>query len=117
MNVRSVVFALSFSACLWMWFSVLAQEAARPVVLSSEESTPKNVTPEELRKEQLAISGRYARFERMLTQMADVLGRQDPERADLLRRAIGKGLGRDKDEHFLLVGNLCSGPEQRANTR
>jgi hypothetical protein len=27
----------------------------------------------------------------MLSQMADVLGRQDPERADLLRRAIGKG--------------------------
>ena len=57
----------------------------------STEDTGKSVTPKTLRDDQLAVSGRYARFERMLTQMADILGRQDPERADLLRRAIGKG--------------------------
>ena len=44
-----------------------------------------------LRDQQLSISGRYSRFERMLSQMADILGREDPERADLLRRAISKG--------------------------
>jgi len=58
-----------------------------------------NVTPESVLADQMAVSGRYDRFERMLTQMADILGRQDPERADLLRRAIGKGReGRIKEQ-------------------
>jgi len=47
--------------------------------------------PKALRNDQIAVSGRYARFERMLMQMADILGRQDPERADLLRKTLGKG--------------------------
>ena len=66
------------------WLPVVAQEPVKPPVAVEK-------TPEALRDDQLAISGRYARFERMLSQMADVLGRQDPERADLLRRAIGRG--------------------------
>jgi hypothetical protein len=46
----------------------------------------------------------------MLTQMADILGRQDPERADLLRRAIGKGReGRIKEEIENVVGLIESG--------
>jgi len=69
-----------------------------------------NVTPKSLRDDQLAVSGRYARFERMLTQMADILGRQDPERADLLRRAIGKGReGRIKEEIENVVALIESG--------
>ena len=66
------------------WFPTAAQEPATPPAAVEK-------TPEALRDDQLAISGRYARFERMLSQMADILGRQDPERADLLRRAIGRG--------------------------
>jgi len=46
---------------------------------------------EKLRRDQEAVSGRYARFERLLSQMADMLGHEDPERAELLRRAISKG--------------------------
>ncbi|MDG1895941.1 MAG: hypothetical protein P8J37_13630 [Fuerstiella sp.] len=46
---------------------------------------------ERLRLDQEAVSGRYARFERLLSQMADMLGHEDPERAELLRRAISKG--------------------------
>jgi hypothetical protein len=92
MNIRSMIFAAGFCTCLWMWFGVVAQE---PKSSDSEPGKktvpPKVVTPKDLRDDALAISGRYARFERMLTQMADILGRQDPERADLLRRAIGKG--------------------------
>ncbi|MBL8820236.1 MAG: hypothetical protein JNL58_29705 [Planctomyces sp.] len=56
--------------------------ATPPVEPRSEEA---------LRDEQLAVSGRYQRFERMLSQMADLLAKEDPEKADLLRRAIGKG--------------------------
>ena len=58
------------------------------------EKAPSKTPPKsakELRDEQLSISGRYARFERMLTQMADILAKQDPERADVIRRALGKG--------------------------
>ena len=69
-----------------------------------------NVTPQSLRDDQLSVSGRYTRFERMLTQMADILGRQDPERADLLRRAIGKGReGRIREEIENVVRLIESG--------
>lgn len=44
-----------------------------------------------LRNDQEAVAGRYSRFERLLSQMADMLGREDPERAELLRRAISEG--------------------------
>ena len=46
---------------------------------------------EKLQNDQAAIAGRYSRFERLLSQMADMLGRDDPERAELLRRAISEG--------------------------
>ncbi len=100
MNFRTLMFVLSFGACGWQWYTVIAQETLRPASGAAapdvapaveNEKPPREATPKELRDGELAISGRYARFERMLSQMADVLGRQDPERADLLRRAIGKG--------------------------
>jgi hypothetical protein len=92
MNIRSMIFAASFCTCLWMWYGVVAQEPKPAASELDKKTVPsKAVTPKDLRDDALAISGRYARFERMLTQMADILGRQDPERADLLRRAIGKG--------------------------
>ncbi len=56
---------------------------------SADES--RDVTSDVLRNDQLAISGRYDRFERLLSQMSDVLGHEDPERAELLRRATSKG--------------------------
>ena len=82
----------------------LPEKPAPPAVASE------NVTPKTLRDDQLAVSGRYSRFERTLTQMADILGRQDPERADLLRRAIGKGReGRIKEEIESVVALIESG--------
>ncbi|MEZ6128229.1 MAG: hypothetical protein R3C59_06085 [Planctomycetaceae bacterium] len=59
-----------------------------PVSLADERPVPAS---EKLRNDQEAVSGRYARFERLLSQMADMLGHEDPERAELLRRAISKG--------------------------
>jgi hypothetical protein len=56
--------------------------------VADERAVP---TSEKLRQDQEAVSGRYARFERLLSQMADMLGHEDPERAELLRRAISKG--------------------------
>lgn len=55
---------------------------------ADEQTVPAN---QKLKSEQEAISGRFARFERVLSQMADMLGYEDPERAELLRRAISLG--------------------------
>ncbi|MEY3175598.1 MAG: hypothetical protein RLZZ436_3512 [Planctomycetota bacterium] len=90
----------------FLWATQLSLLAA-PGLFSSPTSVDEKAAPEkasgqapekappksakELRDEQLSISGRYARFERMLTQMADILAKQDPERADVIRRALGKG--------------------------
>lgn len=52
---------------------------------------PEISSTERLKNDQEAVSGRYARFERLLSQMADILRHEDPERAELLRRAISKG--------------------------
>jgi hypothetical protein len=58
--------------------------------LATADETRK-ISADALKNDQLAVSGRYDRFERLLSQMADVLGHDDPERAELLRRAISKG--------------------------
>lgn len=79
----------------------------------------KRISAGELKNDQLAVSGRYDRFERLLSQMADILGHNDPERAELLRRAISKGrekaisnkLGRIADE--LDQSNLGKALEQQ----
>jgi hypothetical protein len=111
MNIRSMIFAASFCTCLWMWFGVVAQEPKPSAGAPDKKTEPKVVTPKDLRDDALAISGRYARFERMLTQMADILGRQDPERADLLRRAIGKGREDQVKEDIEKVVELLSKSE------
>lgn len=104
--MRTIGLAFTLVAMFTLLVAAVAQEppAAAPV------QPVQLVTPKSLRDDQLSVSGRYARFERMLTQMADILGRQDPERADLLRRAIGKGReGRIKEEIENVVGLIESG--------
>ena len=105
-------FALTLVALLALLQTAAGQDARSitDVPASPPAVAGENVTPKSLRDDQLAVSGRYARFERMLTQMADILGRQDPERADLLRRVIGKGReGRIKEEIESVVALIESG--------
>ncbi len=107
MMARVVLFVVCCVVCGWQWMAV-AQESAtkKPAVGAAARKTQDGdvppdskkpasddrlTDPKSLRDGEMAIAGRYARFERMLSQMADVLGRQDPERADLLRRAISRG--------------------------
>lgn len=97
-------------ACLILLTTVLQTMAA-------DES--QKVSSESLHNDQLAVTGRYERFERLLSQMADILGHDDPERAELLRRAISKGreqaiseqLGQIADE--LERGSLGKAIEQQ----
>ena len=70
------------------FFALVAFAVCPGVAGQADESTlPAN---QRLRNEQESVSGRYARFERVLSQMADILGYDDPERAELLRRAISE---------------------------
>ena len=110
--MRHIRFAFAVVAIFSFVRTTVAQDtspsADSPAEVLVQLAEP--VTPKSLRDDQLSVSGRYARFERMLTQMADILGRQDPERADLLRRAIGKGReGRIKEEIENVVGLIESG--------
>ena len=74
-----------------------------------------------LQNDQEAISGRYSRFERLLSQMADILRHEDPERAELLRRAISKGheqeisKGLDEIANMLGGGNFGAALEKQKN--
>ncbi|MCX7388709.1 MAG: hypothetical protein NTX48_18760 [Planctomycetales bacterium] len=109
--MRPLKFTLTLVALCGLLPTTAGQDApALPEKPASPAVASENVTPKTLRDDQLAVSGRYSRFERTLTQMADILGRQDPERADLLRRAIGKGReGRIKEEIESVVALIESG--------
>ena len=98
--LRNCRLLMPFSVLLLMLTSAMGQD------VSDEDATGSG----DLKNGQMSISGRYARFEKMLTQMADIMARQDPERADLLRRALGRGredLLREKIEDA--VGLLSDG--------
>ncbi|TWU07079.1 hypothetical protein CA54_54840 [Symmachiella macrocystis] len=64
-----------------------AQEAAPEP--ANDETTPNNAGGS-LDSTQQAISRRYKRFEETLLKMAELMRKTDPERAELLRRVIGK---------------------------
>ncbi|QDT49681.1 hypothetical protein Pan258_37360 [Symmachiella dynata] len=66
---------------------VHAQEAT-PEPASDE--TTQNNAGSSLDSTQQAISRRYKRFEETLLKMAELMRKTDPERAELLRRVIGK---------------------------
>ncbi len=64
--------------------------ASSSFAVAQTSANDKNDKAETLKDDALAISGRYARFERLLSQMADLMAVEDPERAELLRRAISQ---------------------------
>lgn len=117
--MRPLKFTLTLVALCGLLPTTAGQDApALPEKPAPPAVASENVTPKTLRDDQLAVSGRYSRFERTLTQMADILGRQDPERADLLRRAIGKGReGRIKEEIESVVALIESGEIGNASAK
>ena len=72
----------SFRICACLFLLTAAVTAA---------DKSQKISSDLLQNDQLAVSGRYDRFERLLSQMADILGFEEPYRAELLRRAISKG--------------------------
>ncbi len=63
---------------------------------------------ETLKDDALAISGRYSRFERLLSQMADLMAVEDPDRAELLRRAISQSRERAIATNIDAIGRLLA---------
>ncbi len=93
------------TALLWLLLAGLADTASLSSTVSAEEpavvETPTEpaspATPLPSRQEAVAL--RYARFENSLNQLAEHLRKTDPDRANLLFRAIGKSKeGRISDQ-------------------
>ena len=73
----------------------------------SQEPTPPPSKPN-LANDQDAIRARYKRFNLTLQQMAEILRKQDPERADLLFRALGKSQESRVDDQMTLIFALLN---------
>ena len=80
---------------------------ALPMAAYSEDSAPAQAKPN-LANDQDAIRARYKRFNLTLQQMAEILRKQDPERADLLFRALGKSQETRIDDQMSLILSLLN---------
>lgn len=99
-------FGLLKTALLWLLLAGLAHTASLSGTVSAAEEPAVVETPKEpaspaapLPSRQEAVALRYARFENSLNQLAEHLRKTDPDRANLLFRAIGKSKeGRISDQ-------------------
>jgi len=78
-----------------------------PMAAYSEDAAPAQAKPN-LANDQDAIRARYKRFNLTLQQMAEILRKQDPERADLLFRALGKSQETRIDDQMSLILSLLN---------
>ena len=62
----------------------------------------------ELDDKQRALASRYQRFEKTMLQMAEYLRKTDPERADLLIRAISKSKGTRITQQMVKISELLN---------
>ncbi len=78
-----------------------------PAVLVAREAPPPPSKPN-LANDQDSIKARYKRFNLTLQQMAEILRKQDPERADLLFRALGKSQETRIEDQMNLIFSLLN---------
>ncbi len=91
---------------------LVGQESATDPAAASPESTTAGVTdaPPSLATRQELLALRFQRFEATLLQLADYLRKTDPDRAELLIRALGKSKeARIHDQFSEVVGQLETG--------
>jgi hypothetical protein len=89
--------SLLFSVTTWAGTTMAQQNAA-----------PTPAKQPELASDQDAIKARYKRFNLTLQQMAEILRKQDPERADLLFRALGKSQESRIEDQMALIFSLLN---------
>lgn len=70
--------------------TIVAGMCGGPAVLKADDATTVAKNEVQLANRQQAIASRYRNFEKLLLQLADYMRKSDPEKADLLIRAIGK---------------------------
>lgn len=78
-----------------------------PAIAFAQDAAPPPTKPN-LANDQDAIRARYKRFNLTLQQMAEILRKQDPERADLLFRALGKSQETRIDDQMSLILSLLN---------
>ncbi len=78
-----------------------------PLCLLAQDPPPPANKPT-LAGDQDAIRARYRRFSLTLQQMAEILRKQDPERADLLFRAIGRSQESRVEDQMALIFQLLN---------
>lgn len=87
--------------------AVTAQESATDPPAAAREAAQTDAVPEEtIASAQEGLAMRYQRFESTMLQVAEYLRKTDPERADLLVRAIGKSKESRLPDQFKLLVNL-----------
>ncbi|MCX7419248.1 MAG: hypothetical protein NT013_06890 [Planctomycetia bacterium] len=83
-----------------------------PAIALTQDAAPPNAAPAaskpNLANDQDAIRARFKRFNLTLQQMAEILRKQDPERADLLFRALGKSQETRIDDQMSLILSLLN---------
>ena len=78
------------------------------VAFAQDSAPPPAASKPNLANDQDAIRARYKRFNLTLQQMAEILRKQDPERADLLFRALGKSQETRIDDQMSLILSLLN---------
>src|SRR5262245_54061164 len=94
------------SRCLQLAICILQFAICNAFVVAADE-TPPPAKPN-LASDQDAIKARYKRFNLTLQQMAEILRKQDPERADLLFRALGKSQETRVEDQMQLIYTLLN---------
>ncbi len=94
------------SALCSAFIAVLALLPQINVAVCQEPAPPQ--TKPNLANDQDSIKARYKRFNLTLQQMAEILRKQDPERADLLFRALGKSQETRIEDQMNLIFSLLN---------
>src|SRR5712691_9391249 len=99
--MSKAVFKLRFPS------AVLVAVLSLPMIGPAQETALPPNKPN-LANDQDAIRARYRRFNLTLQQMAEILRKQDPERADLLFRALGKSQESRVEDQMNLIFSLLN---------
>ncbi len=102
----SVFSSFKFAICNLRFAILLLTSLVIPAIVSAQEAPPPNKP--NLANDQDSIKARYKRFNLTLQQMAEILRKQDPERADLLFRALGKSQETRIEDQMNLIFTLLN---------
>ncbi len=103
---HSVTSNFKFAICNLQFAILLVAALSVPAVLTAQDAPPPNKP--NLANDQDSIKARYKRFNLTLQQMAEILRKQDPERADLLFRALGKSQETRIEDQMNLIFSLLN---------